>query len=61
MNEYDYEIEEYIVYFENSENKNEQKIFHNEEAAVAFARKKYTEGNIVSIKQISHLVGWLEK
>lgn len=55
MSGYDYEIEGYIVRY----GTDKEKEFDNEQDAVEFARKKYEEDYMVSIKQISHLVGWI--
>ena len=55
MSGYDYEIERYIVRY----GADKEKEFDNKKDAVEFARKKYEEDYMVSIKQISHLVGWI--
>lgn len=55
MSGYDYEIEGYTVRY----GADKEKEFDNEQDAVEFARKKYEEDYMVSIKQISHLVGWI--
>ena len=56
MGNYDYEIEGYVVKY----GAGKEKEFDTEREAVEFARKQYEKGYLVSVKQISHAVGWWE-
>ena len=54
MSKYDYEVEVYVVKY----GAEKEREFDNEDESVEFARKQYERGSLVSIKLISHLVGW---
>ena len=54
MSKYDYEVEGYVVKY----GADKEREFDNENEAVEFAKKQYNRGYLVSIKQISHVVGW---
>lgn len=56
MTKYDYEVEGYVVKY----GADKEREFDNEDEAVRFAKKQYNRGYLVSIKKISHAVGWWE-
>lgn len=54
MSGYDYEVERYVVKY----GADKEREFDDEDKAVEFARKQYNRGYLVSVKQISHAIGW---